>query len=78
MLLETFSISFDNTQNKQQYGTKITCTEIKGGGGGGGGGVMIKNVIKKSGFFGALIFSYPPPPPFLTGRAHLSNFCTNL
>ena len=27
MPIETFNISFKNTQNKQQYGTKITCTE---------------------------------------------------
>ena len=31
MPIETFNISFGN---KQQYGTKITCTEISGGGGG--------------------------------------------
>ena len=34
MLIETFNISFESTQNKQ-YGTKITCTEVRGGGGGG-------------------------------------------
>ena len=38
--IETFNISFESTQNKQQYGTKITCTK-EGGGGGGGGGVMV-------------------------------------
>ena len=45
-------MSFESSQNKQQYGTKITCTEIRGKGygglkfylffnwgGGGGGGV---------------------------------------
>ena len=26
--IETFIISFEATQNKQQYGTKITCTEL--------------------------------------------------
>ena len=25
--IETFNISFESTQNKQQYGTKITSTE---------------------------------------------------
>ena len=24
--IETFNISFESTQNKQQYGTKIICT----------------------------------------------------
>ena len=33
MPIETFNISFESTQNKQQDGTKITCTEIRGGGG---------------------------------------------
>ena len=28
MPIEIFNISFENTQNKQQYGTKITCTEV--------------------------------------------------
>ena len=51
MCLETFNISFEDTQNKQQYGTRTTCTEVRGGesrrvnflfkivllGGGGGG-----------------------------------------
>ena len=37
MLIETSNKSFESTQNKQQYGTKITCTENylhrdKGGG----------------------------------------------
>ena len=27
--IETFNISFESTQNKQQYGTKITCTEAR-------------------------------------------------
>ena len=51
--IETFNISFESTQNKQQYGTNLTCTEVRleeknmenknyilkiGGGGGGGGG----------------------------------------
>ena len=35
--IETFHILFESTQNKLQYGTKITCTEVRGGGGGGGG-----------------------------------------
>ena len=37
MPIRTFNISFESSQNKQQYGTKITCTEVKGGGGRGGG-----------------------------------------
>ena len=37
MPIETFNISFEGTQNKQQYGTKITCTKVRVGGGGGGG-----------------------------------------
>ena len=28
--IETFSISFESTQNKQRYGMKITCTEVRG------------------------------------------------
>ena len=36
MCLETINTSFERTRNKQQYGTKITCTEVRGGGGGGG------------------------------------------
>ena len=28
--IETFNISFESTQNMQQYGTKITCAEVKG------------------------------------------------
>ena len=35
MPIETFNISFESTQNKQQYGSKITGTEVRGGGGGG-------------------------------------------
>ena len=27
MPVETFNISFESTQHKQQYGSKITCTE---------------------------------------------------
>ena len=27
--IETFNISFESTQNKQQHGTKITCTEVR-------------------------------------------------
>ena len=44
MPIETFNISFESTQNKQQYVAKTTCTEIRdvwGGGGGGGGRVMV-------------------------------------
>ena len=33
MPIETFNISFESTQNKQQYGAKITCTEVRGYGG---------------------------------------------
>ena len=25
---ETFNISFESTQNKQHYGTQITCTDV--------------------------------------------------
>ena len=32
MLIETFNISFESTQTKQQHDTKITCTRGKGGG----------------------------------------------
>ena len=28
--IETFNISLESTQNKQQYDTKITCTEVRG------------------------------------------------
>ena len=49
MPIDTFSIPSESTQNKQQYVTKITCTEVRGGGGGGGGdyGVWkcVKNVL---------------------------------
>ena len=31
MPIETFNISFKITPNKQQYGTKITHTELRGG-----------------------------------------------
>ena len=27
---EIFNILFESTHNKQQYGTKITCTEVRG------------------------------------------------
>ena len=30
MSIETLNISFESTRNKQQYGTKITCTEVRG------------------------------------------------
>ena len=26
--IETFNISFESTQNRQQYGSKITCNEV--------------------------------------------------
>ena len=29
MPIETFNILFENTQNKQQYGTNITCIEVR-------------------------------------------------
>ena len=29
MSIETFNIPFESTQNKQQYDTKITCTEVR-------------------------------------------------
>ena len=43
MPIEIFNILFENTQNKQQYGTKITCTEVgeRGRGGGEGGGMKL-------------------------------------
>ena len=28
--IETFNVLFESTQNKQQYGTKITYTEVRG------------------------------------------------
>ena len=37
MLMVTFNVSFQSTENKQQYGTKIYMDRGKGGGGGGGG-----------------------------------------
>ena len=30
MVIETFNISFESTQNKQQYGTIITCAVVRG------------------------------------------------
>ena len=27
--IETFNVSFESTKNKQQYGAKITCTEVR-------------------------------------------------
>ena len=29
MCIETITISFESTQNKQQYGNKMTCTEVR-------------------------------------------------
>ena len=50
MPIETFNLSFESTQNKQQYDTKITSTEVRGGGGGGEGGDKVygdfKNVLQ--------------------------------
>ena len=37
MPIEAFNISFESTQNKQHYGTKITCREIRLKKRGGGG-----------------------------------------
>ena len=31
--IETFNISIDRTQNKQEYGPKNTCIEVRGEGG---------------------------------------------
>ena len=42
MSIETFNISFESTQSKQQYGTKITCTEARKK------VMVIRNVIKKN------------------------------
>ena len=28
-LWEKFNILFESTQNKQQYGTRVTCTEVR-------------------------------------------------
>ena len=27
--IQTFNILFESTQNREQYGTKITCTEVR-------------------------------------------------
>ena len=29
VFIATFNISFESTKDKQQYGTKITCTEVR-------------------------------------------------
>ena len=39
--IESFNISFESTQNKQLYVTKITYTEVRGR----GGGVMVSSLI---------------------------------
>ena len=41
MPMETFNISFESTQNMQQYGSKNTSPEVRGG------VMMIRNLIKK-------------------------------
>ena len=40
--IETFNISFESTRNQQQYGTKITCTDIRKE----GVVMVIRNMIK--------------------------------
>ena len=53
--IETFNTSFESTQNEQQYGTKITCTEVRKV-------MVIRNVIQcLSGVFR----DFHLPSPFL-------------
>ena len=47
----TFNISFESTQNKQQYGTKITCSEARKK------VMVIRNVIQLLGGEGGGVFS---------------------
>ena len=44
MPIETINISFESTQNMQQYGNKITCTQVRKK-------MVIRNLIKKIFFF---------------------------
>ena len=55
--IETFSISFESTQNKQQYGTKITSTEVRKK------AMVITNVLKLLSFLTdkSQCLGYPPP-----------------
>ena len=62
MCLQSFNISFESTLNKQQYGTKITRTELWGN------KIMIRNMMKKNREFFVLIFS-----PQLFQLAHTYN-----
>ena len=53
MLIETFDISFDNTQNKQQYGTQITYIKLRKQ-------MVVRNMIKKNlDFSGSWYFGGP-------------------
>ena len=52
--IETIDISFESTQNKQQYGAKMICTEVRKK------GIAIRNVIHLfSGYFLVLTASHP-------------------
>ena len=52
MPIETFNTSLESTQNKQQYGTKITGTEL-GRGEKREKVILSLNLIKKMDFWGA-------------------------
>ena len=58
MPIETFNISFESTENKQQYDTNITFTEERGK------VVVISNVLKT---FSSLDPSPSNPPPLKGG-----------
>ena len=51
MPIATINISFESTQNKQQYGTKITCTEVRKEL--TSGNLNVVKTMKKSGIFGS-------------------------
>ena len=59
LYIEIFNISFKSTQNKQQYGTKITCTEIKDKKNYG----ELKFDLKMRVWGKPDLYSTPPPPP---------------
>ena len=56
--IETFNILFQSTFNKQQYGSQITCIEVRGGGGGESYGEF-KNCYNNFPTFGDLMYSSP-------------------
>ena len=60
MHIETFNISFESTHNKQQYGTKITRTEVRKK------VMVIGNTIKLLGDFQVLTF-IPPTLHYVLG-----------